>query len=209
MIIGRECRRKRSFASSKYIFAMNLPATNDNRHTSPQSNQLGLWIFLGVIAMLFACFTSAIIVRRASGDWLPVALPSSLWLNTAVLLASSVTLEWARRAARNVVLPSFRNRIAATLALAVVFVVGQFVAWQQLAASGMLLPTNPHAAFFYILSGLHLAHVLGGLGALLYVSGIAWFGSGFSRAGILKGTASYWHFMAATWLWVFAVLLIL
>jgi cytochrome c oxidase subunit 3 len=187
---------------------MNIPATNDNKLAS-QSNQLGLWIFLGVVAMLFACFTSAVIVRRASGDWRPVALPSSLWLSTAILLASSVTLEWARRAARDVVLLSFRNRIGATLALALAFVIGQFAAWQQLAASGMLLPTNPHAAFFYILSGLHLAHVLGGVGALLYVSGVAWFGRGFARTGILKGAATYWHFMAATWLWVFAVLLFL
>lgn len=174
-----------------------------------RTNQLGLWIFLGVVAMLFACFTSAIVVRRASGDWRPVALPFSLWLNTAVLIASSVTLEWSRRAARNVALLSFRNRIVVTLALAVVFVAGQFIAWQQLAATGALLPTNPHAAFYYILSGLHLAHVLGGLGALLYVSGVAWFGGKIARAGILRGTASYWHFMAATWLWVFAVLLFL
>jgi cytochrome c oxidase subunit 3 len=174
-----------------------------------RTNQLGLWIFLGVIAMLFACFTSAIIVRRASGDWRPVTLPFALWLNTPVLIASSVTLEWSRRAARNASLSSFRNRIAATLALAVAFVAGQFIAWQQLAATGALLPTNPHAAFFYILSGLHLAHVLGGFGALLYVSGAAWFGGKIVRDGILRGTASYWHFMAATWLWVFVVLLVL
>lgn len=173
------------------------------------SAQLGVWIFLGVIAMLFTCFASAYIVRRAGADWRQISLPGILWVNTAVLLASSGAMQAAFAMQKN-----FRHRarrcwLGGTLALGIIFLAGQLLAWRQLTAQGMYLPTNPHSSFFYILTGLHAVHLAGG---------ILWLGYTLIRAGDayrderheagLRGVATYWHFLAALWLGVLCLLAI-
>src|SRR5688572_15221044 len=120
--------------------------------------RVGLLAFLGTVSMLFIGFTSAYILRRASADWRPLDAPWMLWLNSLVLAGSSVTLEAARRRLRGWDLPSAQTLTLATGALGGVFVVGQWLAWQQLAAQGVFLATNPHSSFFYLLTGVHIVH---------------------------------------------------
>ena len=172
--------------------------------------RLGLWVFLGSVTMLFAAFTSAYLVRRAGSDWAPLQIPSVLWMSTAVLLASSVTMELARRSFQNWKPLAFRKWMSATFVLGVLFICGQLLAWQQLAEQGIFIQSNPHSSFFYVLTAVHALHVLGGIVVLLYVLVQSWLYKltpGVSSAPAL--CATYWHFVDAVWIYLFVVLFVI
>jgi cytochrome c oxidase subunit 3 len=170
--------------------------------------RLGLWAFLGTITMLFAGFTSAYVVRRAGADFRPFAAPALVWWNTLVLLASSAALEVARRRLRGWDLSAARGFLSATGLLGVLFTAGQLLAWRQLAAQGVYLSTNPHSSFFYVLTGLHALHLAGGL---------VWFGVVRGRLSHMRITpgqdglalfATYWHYLAALWIYLALLLFV-
>ena|SRR5438105_13989214 len=160
--------------------------------------ETGVWIAIGTISMSFAALTSALVVRQSSGlDWQHLHLPVLLYVNTLVLLASSMTLESSRRRGG-----SFG--LHATVILGVLFLVGQGLAWRQLAAQNVLLATGPSSAFFYVFTVLHALHVLGGLGGLGYVEGRL--AAGVLARTTFKAAALYWHFMAVLWLYLLVLL---
>ncbi|MBI3695922.1 MAG: cytochrome c oxidase subunit 3 [Acidobacteria bacterium] len=163
----------------------------------------GTWLGLGAVVMLFAAFTSAYVVRQGmSSDWRAIRLPSILWLNTAVIVVSSLTFERARRDRQSALL-----WLGATSILGVVFLAGQYVAWQQLRAAGVFLASNPSSSFFYLLTGAHGVHIVGGILALLYVLGKAWTVGGWvNRQAAVEATALYWHFMDGLWVYLFFLL---
>jgi len=169
---------------------------------------VGLLAFLGTVTMLFIGFTSAYILRRASADWVPLQAPRLLWVNTVLLLASSVTLDLARRALRAWDLEgTLRGFVSAGL-LGLGFVVGQTLAWRQLAAEGVFLASNPHSSFFYVLTGVHVVHVLGGLGwyiALALALRAGRLARGSDGLGLF---ALYWHFLAGLWLYLLVLLFV-
>jgi cytochrome c oxidase subunit 3 len=168
--------------------------------------RFGIWLLLGTLSMMFIGFTSAYLVRRAAADWRPLPLPSTLWWNTLALLASSVCLQVSRRSLKSWDLPAAQRWLAATGALGALFAAGQVLAWSQLAALGVFLSSNPHSSFFYLLTGVHLAHLAGGL---------AWFGAAFTRLRRLAYApgedglglfAIYWHFLGALWAYLLLLL---
>ncbi len=163
---------------------------------------------LAAILMLFAAFTSAYVVRKGlSDDWQTTAFPGILWLNSMVLLASSFTLEKARRWRQ--VQERFQGWWWATTGLGIIFLIGQVLAWQELVAGGVYVNTNPSSSFFYLLTGTHAVHLLGGVLALLYLSWRVWRkNSGGPGATALGVTALYWHFMDGLWIYLFLLLLI-
>lgn len=170
--------------------------------------RFGLWLFLGTISMLFVGFTSAFILRRASADWQPLAAPPILWINTAVLFLSSAALERARRRLVGWDLPSAQLWLSVTGLLGLLFVGGQWMAWRALAAAGVFLASNPHSSFFYVLTGVHVVHVLGGL---------FWFVAVLRRTrrmGFTPGEdglrlfATYWHFLAVLWAYLLFLLFV-
>ena len=125
--------------------------------------RLGLWMFLATVAMLFAAFASAYIVRRSGSDWTRINLPPVLWLSTVLLAASSIALEagaWngARRR-----WPLAIVGFGVALLLGVAFVAGQVSAWQSLIDAGVYMPASPHSAFFYMLTAAHGLHVVAAL----------------------------------------------
>ena len=171
---------------------------------------IAVWIVLAASTMLFLGFTSTYLVRRGGPDWLAVDLPPLLWVNTALLVVSSVAMEGARRYGRAGNLAQARRYLRAAITLGLAFVGGQALAWGQLLSGGVGVAAGPHSSFFYLLTGVHGAHVLGGLGALLY---------GWSRLGApavslrwssvaLTNLATYWHFVDGVWLYVFLLLLL-
>lgn len=168
--------------------------------------EIGLWMFLGTLVMLFAAFTSAIVVRRSSTDWVEVALPPVLFLNTLVLAISSATLERAKR--MGVASPRAALKwILATCALGVLFCIGQVEAWRELAATGVFLPSTPSASFFYVLTGLHALHLIAALACLGYLLAKTW-----RRAEVREwpyragAVATFWHFLTAVWVYLLLVL---
>jgi len=162
---------------------------------------------LAAILMFFMALTSSFIVRKGlGGDWRPFRLPAILWLNTLVLLASSVTIEMARWQHNMAAFAAFRRWWALTTGLGLLFLVGQLVAWRQLAAQGVYLASNPANSFFYVLTGAHGLHLLGGILALLYVAFRAWQHARISQSTAAELTSIYWHFMDGLWVFLFLLL---
>ena len=170
----------------------------------------GVWIGLAAITMTFAAFTSAMVVRQGSAsDWRHFPFPAILYFNTLALIASSVTLQIARR---RFVLPdhagsgsrSAASALYGTLELGFAVVAGQYTAWHQLRAEGVYLASAPSSSFFYVFTVLHALHVIGGLLGLVYV--ISKLHRGVLRRNTLDAASWYWHFMAVLWLYLLSLL---
>jgi cytochrome c oxidase subunit 3 len=170
--------------------------------------RFGLWLFLGTLSMMFIGLTSAYMVRRVSADWRALPAIPLLWVNTALLLGSSATLETARRRLRGFDLRGSEGWLLATGVLGLGFFGGQIAAWRTLTARGFLLASSPHHSFFYLLTGLHLVHILAAL---------VWFVATYVRLrrmayapgedglGLL---ATFWHFLGGLWVYVLLLLFV-
>jgi cytochrome c oxidase subunit 3 len=180
--------------------------------------RLGLWVFLAVATSFFALFIAAYAIRMTPHaqdgvllrDWRPVAEPSILWVNTALLLLGSLGMQFARRA---IGLGQTWRASAGMLAggaCALAFLGGQLIAWRELEAAGYYVAGNPANAFFYVLTALHGLHLLGGLFVLART------GARMSRPDASAGTVRlgielctvYWHYLFVVWLVLFGLLLI-
>jgi cytochrome c oxidase subunit III len=192
-----------------------------SRFASPDTPaRTGVWVGIGAIAMSFAAYTSAMIVRGGSAPhWQHFRLPPILYLNTVVLLASSVTLEAGRRQLTRAANRPERTGdpqldvpagglswLYLTLALGIIFLAGQCLAWLDLAAQGLFLATNPSSSFFYVFTAMHGLHLIGGLAGLAFVLRRVSRGADTSSLGALGAAALYWHFMGVLWLYLLGVL---
>jgi cytochrome c oxidase subunit 3 len=175
-----------------------------------EAYRTGLWMGLAAIVMLFAAFTSALIVRKGmSTDWVSTALPPVIYLNTVLLLSSSLTLEISRRSLAAGLGGRFGRWLYTTVFLGVAFVAGQLVAWRQLASRGIYLATNPSSSFFYLLTAAHGAHLLGGIVALFYLVLRARSILVAPRRPVcVELTAIYWHFMDGLWIYILVLLMV-
>jgi len=196
-----------------------------------------MFFALAAVVMLFVSFTSAYIVRQGVGtwsdasaryvtDWQPISLPPLLWVNTIILLASSFTLAMAHRALSHKLRAAPRNAASPVAAQALIvdnrrpvpwlgitfvlgagFLVGQLLAWQQMRHLGIFVSTNPSSSFFYVLTGAHGLHLLGGVLALGYAGLTSLLRKPLAtRFLVVDVTALYWHFMDFLWIYIFALL---
>ena len=180
----------------------------EDRRMAPA--QTGILVALGAITMSFAALTSALVVRQGTGlDWQHITLPRIVYLNALMLVASSISLEFARRHVAYV--RGVESQIAAamrwlliTLALGLFFIAGQCVSWLRLRAQGLYLATNPNSSFFYVFTGVHAAHVLGGIAGLAYA--INRLKHSVLRRSTFAAVSQYWHFMDILWLYLLFVL---
>ena len=155
--------------------------------------QLGL---AGII-MFFMALTSSFLVRKGLGnDWVAFNFPRILWLNTLILLASSITIQIARRHLREDEKAAFKRWWSVTTSLGIPF----------LARQGVFLVTNPSSSFFYVLTAAHGLHLFGGILALVYVSHRSWRRSRVSQATATDVASIYWHCMDGLWIFLFALL---
>jgi cytochrome c oxidase subunit III len=191
-----------------------VPADGDLRKVkdySPPPASTGIWVGLAGITMTFAAFTSALVVRQGSApDWQHITLPPILYLNTVIIIASSVTLEIARRRVASF-MGGVKDRaehparwLYITLFLGLLFVAGQTFAWMQLRSQGLFLATNISYSFFYVLTVAHALHLLGGLGGL--VRAIGKLNHSVLKRSTLDATSRYWHFMGALWVYLLVLL---
>lgn len=171
--------------------------------------QTGVWILLIPIVMFFVGLTSSLVVRKgASDDWVSIAIPRILGLNTLILLVSSASMEMARRFMNTGISDRMKTWLWVTTGLGTVFLSGQVVAWKQLARQGAFLSSNPSSSFFYVLTASHGMHLLGGMTALIYLSIRALRNEfGIRRQSALKATAVYWHFMDVLWIYLLLLLI--
>lgn len=179
------------------------------RWGNPSPNRYYTGIAVGIVSILmfFMALASAFLVRKGSStDWVAVRIPVLLWIDTAVLLASSLTLELARKRLASQDLSAFKKYWNLTTILGMLFLFGQLWAWRQLVAQGVYLASNPASSFFYIFTGAHALHLLGGVGALLYVALRNFDRAKVSRSVAAEVTSYYWHFLDA--LWIFLLLLL-
>ena len=186
------------------------PGQPDPGVLAVQRYKLGIWIGFGGIVMIFAAFTSALVVRKGLGDdWRSLQLPGILWFSTLILVASSVTVEKARRAMRAGLEKGLRHWLGATAVLGGAFLAAQYVAWSQLSAAGVYVSSNPSSSFFYLLTAAHGLHLLGGLIAMAYVVWRVWRSQIWvTRDAAVEGTALYWHLMDALWVYLLALLMV-
>ncbi len=170
--------------------------------------RIGLFVFLAVATSLFALFISAYTMRMQLGDWRPLPDPNLLWLNTGLLIFSSIALQWAYIAAGKGQVNTVRNALWVGGFFAFAFMLGQLLAWRQLVDAGYFAYANPANAFFYLITGTHALHLLGGL--------VAWgrtiikLSSGYEIAGIRTSVelcAVYWHFLLVIWVILFGLML--
>jgi cytochrome c oxidase subunit 3 len=176
----------------------------DGRGASRRASFTGLFVLLAASTMVFAAFTSALVVRRGlSDDWVSMAKPAILWVNTAVLLLSSVMLEIARRTLKSGERSKFNIWWSIGTALGLLFLVGQAIAWRQLKAAGVFVASNPSSSFFYVLTASHALHLLGGVTALVYVDVQALrLSLGPAKRTAIDISAIFWHFLDGLWLYL-------
>jgi cytochrome c oxidase subunit III len=171
--------------------------------------KIGLAVFLAVVGTLFALLISAYSMRMEMGEWRPAPVPRLLWLNTGALILSSGALQWAQVAARRGKMDRVRAGLLAGGIFAFAFLAGQLIAWRQLDAGGYYLTANPAAAFFYLITGVHGLHILGGLVALGRTMDKAWQGVAVGKVRLsVELCATYWHFLLLVWLVLFGFLLL-
>lgn len=174
--------------------------------SSPKRYYTGMALGIVSILMFFMALSAAFLVLRGSSKWVPVRVPTLMWINTAVLLTSSATLEVARRRLAQGRLSSYRNFWRITTILGLVFLSGQILAWRQLAGEGIYLASNPASSFFYIFTGAHALHLFGGVAALTFVAMRDFRQAQVTRSEAAEVTSFYWHFVDALWLFLLALL---
>jgi len=180
--------------------------------SSANRYRIGMWVAMASILMMFTALTSAYIVRSgSSNDWQPLATPRVMWLSTALIIVSSITLEIARRKLKGGFLSAQRVWLLASFALGVAFLLSQLFAWRQLVGQGIYVSSNPHSSFFYVLTATHGVHLVAGLIALLFMS-MRRRVSSANEMQIAKSQAAadamtlYWHFLDVLWIYLFVLL---
>jgi len=183
-----------------------------------------MWVAMASMSMAFAGLTSGYMVREAQGNWRTFSLPATFWYSTPVIMISSVTIVMGLRAFKNRQMPKFRMLISVTLLLGILFGVLQCAGFyqlyhqlQQVRINGQVLNEmstvrvngNPSESFLFIIAGLHLAHLLSGIIALL----IVFFRAFRTRIKVYNATgleivATYWHFVDALWIYLFVFFLV-
>jgi cytochrome c oxidase subunit 3 len=181
-----------------------LPSSLEDPSKSPPGTySIFLLSLCGSIFAFFAALVAAFIWRSQTPPyWIPVEIPKVLWLSTSLILASTVTFEAARRVYRLGEWRLASRLLLFTAAIGAAFVASQLTAWRRLIDQGAYLMENPHGSFFYLFTGLHAAHLIGGMVALFYLV----LGRN-RRRELVDAVAYYWHFLTALWLALFCLLL--
>ena len=167
-----------------------------------------LWVAMVSMIMIFAGLTSGYIVRQAEGNWMSFEVPLAFYFSTGLLIASSITMFWAQKAVKKDQLQSIKIALILTLGLGLAFVFSQFLGYNQLVNEGVYFTGgNIAGSFFYVITGLHIAHLAGGILALIFTSGKSIMEK-YNSSNLLgiQLCAMYWHFLDFLWLYLFVFL---
>jgi cytochrome c oxidase subunit 3 len=170
-----------------------------------------LWLTLVGSVMLFMGLTSAYIVRMGDGNWYQFSLPNLFLISTFAIVLSSATMFWAYKSAKNDDLAQMNRGLWATLILGVIFIFLQIKGWQEMTASGLTIVNSEggkiSASFVYMLSFVHLAHIVGGLFFILFVINKAKKGLVHKKNTlIISNCHTFWHFIGFVWVYLYLFL---
>ncbi len=181
--------------------------------SNPDKAKVVTWFLLLVVLMTFGGLIGAYVVlaTNRAAEWDPFALPIPVWVSTVLIGISSLTYHAAKKAVDREKWERSRKWFIATTAIAVAFIVSQMIAWAELYSRGLYMSGNPFAGLFYILTGIHAVHVLGGMIALGVILLRAWLDTENAREIIYRQRLArsvgwYWHFMGVLWLVLFLML---
>lgn len=177
---------------------------------SMQPKKFALWIFMATVIMLFGAWTSAFIVKRADTGWAEIVMPWHFWVNSGIIVTSSLTMIFAVRAARKDSLELLKLLLSITTLLGIAFLGGQLLAFEELVALNQYFTGgNVSHSFIYVLTGAHGVHVVSGVGFLLLVLVSAFrYKVHSKRMNQIEMCATYWHFLGILWLYLFVFLLL-
>jgi len=181
-----------------------------HRRNNIHPHKFALWVGMSSIIMMFAALTSAYIVRQAAGNWLEYRMPGIFYINTIVILLSSFTLHGSYLSYKAGKESLYKGLLILSFILGIAFVVMQYIGWDELYQIGIYLTGNPSGAFFYVITGLHAVHVLGGISALV-VAMVHAFALNFKvtnrRKNRFQLVLQYWHFVDLLWIYLFVFVL--
>ncbi len=183
---------------------INLKQTRNNQDGGKiHPHKFAMWVAIASIIMMFAGLTSAFLVKSGQAGWQEVVTPTVFWISTAVLIASSVSMQAALRAINQKAMGQYRSLLLLTLVLGLAFVVLQVIGFNWLWQHGVRLEGSGEGQFLYIIFGLHAIHVLGGIVALAVMLWKQYFGKVRSYNTTAAGVMStYWHFVDVLWLYL-------
>lgn len=169
--------------------------------------RIALRFFLAVVTVLFFMLIVAYGGRMALEDWRPMPQPALLWQNTVMLLLASAAMHWAQYSARRDQIDGIKIGLFGAGAFTFAYVVGQAVAWRQLGTMDYFEITNPAIAMFYLITGAHVLHMLGGMAAWSKAMGRVWRGQESDEVlQIVEMCTTYWHYLLGVWLVLFFLL---
>ncbi len=176
---------------------------------SMHPKKFGMWLFMITVVMIFASLTSAYIVRQAEGNWFVFELPLEMWLSSAIIVVSSITMHWAYLSAKRDNLETVKTAIVITSILGVMFLIAQIMVWNALVESSVFFVGNPSGSFLYVLSGLHGLHLISGIIFLIIVL-ISTFKYKVHSKNLaqMQMCSTYWHFLGGLWIYLFVFLLL-
>lgn len=171
------------------------------------AEKVALSFFLVVVGVIFSLFTISYFIRMELPDWTPLAEPSMLWFNTGLLIASSILFQWARNILNKEQTSNLRFSFLLGGLFAIAFIASQLFVWRDLQSNGFYLVSNPANSFYYLMTGLHAVHLLGGLWVWSKTS-IKLFSGAEPREVKLSVElcTMYWHFLLLVWLVLFGIL---
>jgi cytochrome c oxidase subunit 3 len=183
-------------------------AINDRSRGPGPAAKTGLAMFLAVLTSMFCLFVVGYRVRMQEADWVSITDPQILWVNTALLILASVLMQRARAAAIAGRIAPVRNNLTLAGIFTIAFLVGQYLAWQELRAAGVYGVFSAAATFFVLLTALHAIHLVGGLLVWSRASWRAWQGMEVKRLRLsVELCTTYWHYLLLVWFVFFTLLL--
>ncbi len=173
-------------------------------------HKFALWVGMGSIIMMFVAFTSAYLVRQAAGNWLEYRMPGIFYISTIIIMLSSATIHFAYRGFVNQREWQYKGLLLLSFILGMAFIVLQYQGWMALYEIGVELVGNPSGSFFYLISGVHALHVLGGIAAIIVALVYAFllpYKVTDKRKNRFQLVVHYWHFVDMLWVYLFVFIL--
>lgn len=181
--------------------------------TRPDKSRIVTWFLLLVVLMTFGGLIGAYVVVSTNGvaEWRPFDLPVQVWVSTALILVSSISYHIAKSSIDRGRQNNGRKWLLVTSGIGAAFISSQILVWLILVQQGVYMRGNPYAGFFYILTGIHAVHVLGGIIALGAIVVRSWHETEYGpeleyRRNLARSVGWYWHFMGVLWLALFVLL---